>query len=238
MSQRPDHVEPRHFTERHDFREHQHIQPSHHEFQHHHSQHNQRRHHEQNEKHLVDKGTLPDLQLTHNGDAKPGQPAAKAENQPDLKAEGSKETPSNNGEVRFTGMHGAAVDTDGSGAHRHKEDRTRQNRTSLKDADGKSLDTDKDNFVALPKKEMERLGIKLGDHGYLQRQDTGEKVPVVFGDSSSGKQWKHGNGQPEASVAALKGLGFNNVDGRHGVDGNIQFNLIMQPGSRDKGLNV
>jgi hypothetical protein len=137
------------------------------------------------------------------------------------------------GVVKFTGLHGAAVDTDGAGAKNHREDRTRQNRTSLTDGHGHSLDTDRDNFVALPKDEMKKKGIKLGDHGYLERADTGEKVPVVFGDVSSGKQWNHGKGQPEASVAALKALGFNNVNGQRGVDKSVAFNLTIAPNSRN-----
>jgi hypothetical protein len=233
MTQRHENLERHQPVERrHEFSEHQHIHPSHSDFQHHHQSH---RHIQQShEKHLVDKGQLPDFHLTHNGDVQASN------NKPGATAEGTKPAAENSaaGEVKFSNLRGAAVDTDGSGAHRHTEDRSRQNQTSLRDGNGKSLDTDKDNFVALPKKEMQRMGIHLGDHGYLQRQDTGEKVPVVFGDASSGKEWKHGNGQTEASVAALKGLGFNNVDGRHGVDKNVQFNLIMQPGSRDKGLNA
>jgi hypothetical protein len=79
---------------------------------------------------------------------------------------------------------------------------------------------------------MRKKGIQLGDHGYLERADTGEKVPVVFGDVSSGKEWKHGKGQPEASVAALQALGFNNVNGARGVDKSVAFNLTMAPNSR------
>jgi hypothetical protein len=171
-----------------------------------------------------------DNSLAHNHPAGATEPA-KADRADKISPASRSET-KDNGMVKFTGLHGAAVDTDGAGAKRHKEDRTRQNRTSLTDGQGHSLDTDKDNFVALPKSEMKAHGIKLGDHGYLERADTGEKVPVVFGDVSSGKQWHHGKGQPEASVAALKALGFNNVNGARGVDKSVSFNLSMAPNSR------
>ncbi|MFX6823235.1 hypothetical protein ABTH33_20010, partial [Acinetobacter baumannii] len=77
--------------------------------------------------------------------------------------------------VKFGQLRGAAVDTDGSSAHLHKEDRTRQSQTSLK-IDGKSLNSDKDNYVALPKDVAKQHGIELGDKGYLVRSDTGQKV--------------------------------------------------------------
>ncbi len=180
-------------------------------------------------------GKLPSLDITgHDHQSDSGKQAKHDKAQ--TRSHGEK---LDNGMVKFSGLHGAAVDTDGAGAKNHKEDRTRQHHTSLRDERGNSLDTDKDKFVALPKSVMKEHGIKLGDHGFLERADTGEKVPVVFGDVSSGKQWKNGTGQPEASVAALKALGFNNVNGARGVDKSVAFNLTMDPGSKaSKGLMI
>lgn len=255
MSQRPEFTEyfhQRHAHERFDAQL-AHSFFSNHDFQHpnHHIQ-NKARHDSHAE---VQRGHLPRLDLTdehhhgkhpsvhHRADGSVGHEHAAKDADPARigrtdKVEKSAASTNGNetnysGMVKFTGLHGAAVDTDGAGAKRHTEDHTRQNRTSLTDGNGHSLDTDKDKFVALPKSEMKVHGIKLGDQGYLERADTGEKVPVVFGDVSSGKQWKHGKGQPEASVAALKALGFDKVNGAKGVDKSVTFNLSMAPNSRN-----
>lgn len=122
------------------------------------------------------------------------------------------------------GFKGCQVDTDGSGAYRHTEDRTRQNHTSLKLSDGKSLDTDKDSFFVLPPSVAKAYGIKKGDLGWLVQKDTGKAVPVVFGDV--GPEGKLG----EASVKALKDLGYTNVNGARGVSGD-RFEVVFVPGS-------
>ena len=183
---------------------------------------------------MAHNGQLPKMDIvghdTGHGKPSADKPSPATPTRPEKQADGT---------VKFSGLHGASVDTDGSGAKNHREDRSRQSRTSLTDEHGRSLDTDHDKFVALPKSVMKEHGIKLGDHGFLERADTGEKVPVVFGDVSSGKQWKNGQGQPEASVAALKALGFNDVNGNRGVDKSVQFNLTMDPGSRaNKGMVI
>jgi hypothetical protein len=119
---------------------------------------------------------------------------------------------------------GCQVDTDGSGAFRHTEDKYRQNQTSLKRSDHTSLDTDRDNFFVLPPSVAKAYGIKKGDLGWLVQESTGKAVPVVLGDF--GPEGKLG----EASVAALKSLGYNNVNGRNGVSGD-GFKIVFVPGS-------
>jgi len=123
-------------------------------------------------------------------------------------------------------FHGCQVDTDGSGAYRHTEDSCRQNQTSLKRSDHTSLDTDRDNFFVLPPSVAKAYGIKKGDLGWLVQESTGKAVPVVLGDF--GPEGKLG----EASVAALKSLGYSNVNGRNGVSGD-GFKIVFVPGSGD-----
>ncbi|MBS1994291.1 MAG: hypothetical protein JSS83_27455 [Cyanobacteria bacterium SZAS LIN-3] len=123
------------------------------------------------------------------------------------------------------GFKGCQVDTDGRGAWRHPEDSTRQSATSLKLSDGRSLDTDKDNFFVLPPSVARAYGIHKGDLGWLVQKGSGNAVPVVFGDS--GPEGKLG----EASVAALKALGYD-VNGRKGVSGD-RFEIVFAPGSGD-----
>lgn len=120
---------------------------------------------------------------------------------------------------------GCQVDTDGSGAYRHGEDRTRQSNTSLHLSNGTSLDTDRDSYFVLPPSVAHAYGIHKGDLGWLVQKRTGKAVPVVFGDS--GPEGKLG----EASIAALKPFGYN-VDGAHGVD-NDNFQVVFFPGSGD-----
>ncbi len=136
-----------------------------------------------------------------------------------------------NGMISFANLRGCRVDTDGSGAWRHTEDSSRQSQTSLK-INGRSLDTDKDNFVALPSSVREKYGIHVGDKGFLIRQDTQQAVPVVFGDVSPERHWNRG--EPEASCAALRSLGFENVSGANGVDKDYKFQLVVEPDSRHK----
>ncbi len=180
---------------------------------------------------LVHHNKLPHVDLVHGGSPK-AHPATKADKTHDRPGSPAHPEKLDNGMIQFGNLKGAAVDTDGAGAHRHKEDRTRQSRTSFTQ-DGKSLDTDHDAFVALPESVMKDHGIHLGDKGVLVRSDTGQKTNVIFGDVSSGKQWKQG--QPEASVAALKSLGFD-VNGARGVDKSVNFQLLMAPGSKNKDL--
>ena len=123
-------------------------------------------------------------------------------------------------------FNGCQVDTDGSGAHNHPEDPTRQSQTSLRLSNGQSLDTDRDNFFVLPPSVARAYGIKKGDLGWLVQEKTGKAVPVVFGDA--GPEGKLG----EASVHALQSLGFN-VNGRSGVDKSEQFKVVFVPGSGD-----
>ncbi|CAN5297496.1 hypothetical protein BH10CYA1_BH10CYA1_28970 [soil metagenome] len=120
---------------------------------------------------------------------------------------------------------GCQVDTDGAGAGNHPEDRTRQYQTSLRLSNGQSLNSDTDNFFVLPPEVAKAYGIKKGDLGWLVDKDTQKAVPVVFGDS--GPSGKLG----EASVHALKSLGFENVNGANGVDKNHNFQVVFVPGS-------
>lgn len=126
--------------------------------------------------------------------------------------------------IRFRGCQ---VDTDGAGARNHPEDATRQNQTSLKLSNGESLNTDTDNFFVLPPSVARAYHIKKGDLGWLVDEKTGKAVPVVFGDA--GPEGKLG----EASVHALKSLGFSNVSGRNGVDKSQPFKVVFVPGSGD-----
>jgi len=140
-----------------------------------------------------------------------------------------------NGMVSFANLRGCRVDTDGSGSWRHPEDGCRQSQTSLK-VNGRSLDTDKDCFVALPPSVREKYGIQVGDKGFLIRQDTQQAVPVVFGDVSPERHWNRG--EPEASCAALRGLGFDNISGANGVDKDVKFQLVMEPDSKHKSSDA
>lgn len=128
------------------------------------------------------------------------------------------------GSVRI-GFTGCAVDTDGRGASRHAEDGHRRSVTSLTRSDGRYLDTDKDNFVVLSPSVAAAYGINIGDLGWLVRKDTGAAVPVVFGDTGH-----EGRKSAEASVAALKALGYKDVDGNNGVTGG-GFEIVLAPGS-------
>jgi hypothetical protein len=175
---------------------------------------------------MVKTGHLPGVEIFDQHPDKPKHPGKHDSAAPTSHGEKLAD-----GTVKFGSLKGAAVDTDGSGAHRHQEDSHRRSHTSYQPG-GKSLDTDKDSYVALPKSVMKEHGIQLGDKGFLVRSDNGQKVPVVFGDYSGEKKWRQG--QPEASVAALKGLGFNNVSGANGIERNVNFELIMAPGSRDR----
>ncbi len=123
------------------------------------------------------------------------------------------------------GFTGCEVDTDGHGASRHGEDGHRKSITSLQRSDGRYLDTDKDNFVVLSPSVAAAYGIHIGDLGWLVRKDTGAAVPVVFGDTGH-----EGRRTAEASVAALKGLGFAHVNGNNGVTGG-GFEIVLAPGS-------
>jgi hypothetical protein len=136
-----------------------------------------------------------------------------------------------NGMISFANLKGCRVDTDGSGAWRHTEDPCRQSETSLK-INGRYLDTDKDCFVALPPSVRHRFGIEVGDKGFMIRQDTQQAVPVIFGDVSPEKHWNRG--EPEASCATLRALGFNDVSGVNGVDKDVKFQLVMEPDSKHK----
>ena len=122
-------------------------------------------------------------------------------------------------------FNGCQVDTDGIGAHRHKEDPCRQSHTSLRLSDGTSLDTDRDNFFVLPPSIAHAYNIHEGDLGWLVNKH-GQAVPVVFGDS--GPKGKLG----EASIAALKSLGYDYVNGAVGVDKD-PFKVVFVPGSGD-----
>jgi hypothetical protein len=122
--------------------------------------------------------------------------------------------------------NGCRVDTDGTGAFRHLEDGTKQSQTSLRCSNGLSLDTDRDNYFVLPPAVAKAYHIKLGDLGWLVRKDTGEAVPIVFGDCGPNNPSKFG----EASVHSLKSLRFKDVSGSNGVDG-TQFQIIFYPGS-------
>lgn len=126
--------------------------------------------------------------------------------------------------IRFKGCQ---VDTDGAGARNHPEDATRQNQTSLRLLNGESLNTDTDNFFVLPPSVARAYHIKKGDLGWLVDEKSGKAVPVVFGDA--GPEGKLG----EASVHALKSLGFTNVSGRNGVDRTQPFKVVFVPGSGD-----
>jgi hypothetical protein len=123
------------------------------------------------------------------------------------------------------GFTGCEVDTDGKGASRHGEDGHRRSTTSLTRSDGSYLDTDKDNFVVLSPSVAKAYGIHLGDLGWLVRKDTGEAVPVVFGDTGH-----EGRRSAEASVAAIKGLHYRDIDGNNGVTGG-QFEIVLAKGS-------
>ena len=131
-----------------------------------------------------------------------------------------------NGDGSVTiGFSGCAVDTDGLGASRHGEDIHRRSCTSLTRADGRYLDTDKDNFVVLAPSVAAAYGIHIGDLGWLVRKDNGQAVPVVFGDTGH-----EGRRSAEASIAALKELGFSDVNGNNGVTGG-RFEIVLSPGS-------
>ncbi len=136
-----------------------------------------------------------------------------------------------NGMISFSNLRGCRVDTDGSGAWRHTEDPCRQSQTSMK-INGRYLDTDKDCFVALPPSVRERYGIEVGDRGFMIRSDTQQAVPVVFGDVSPERHWSRG--EPEASCATLRALGFDHVSGANGVDKDVRFQLVMEPNSHHK----
>ena len=68
-------------------------------------------------------------------------------------------------------------------------------------------------------------GIHIGDLGWLVRKDNGQAVPVVFGDTGH-----EGRRSAEASIAALKALGFSDVNGNNGVTGG-RFEIVLSPGS-------
>jgi hypothetical protein len=128
------------------------------------------------------------------------------------------------GSVSLT-FNGCSVDTDGHGARRHTEDGHRRSITSLTRSDGKYLDTDKDNFVVLSPSQAAQYGVHVGDLGTLTRMDTGQSVPVVFGDTGH-----EGRPNAEASVAALRALHFPAVTGNNGVEG-IGFKITLARGS-------
>jgi hypothetical protein len=133
---------------------------------------------------------------------------------------------------RSVDFFGSAVNTDGAGAKRHKEDKYRQDCTKVMRSDGTYLDTDKDNYVALSKGEMRALGVKESDRGFIVdmsktipgHPDQHPYVPVVIGDVRNRKSFA------ELSVHALKGLGYQHVNGNNGVDGN-RFRLVLYPHS-------
>lgn len=130
---------------------------------------------------------------------------------------------------RTVDFNGCEVDTDGNGYH--PEDPCWQPHTSLRLANGESLNTDLDNFVVLSPSLARALGVKLGDRGYLVDKDTGRAVPVVFGDV--GPEGKH---SAEASVHSLKQIGHPDVDGNNGVGGHWQ--VVVVPHSGDGTGNI
>lgn len=124
--------------------------------------------------------------------------------------------------ISFTGC---ATDTDGRGASRHREDSHRKPHTALSRSDGQSLDTDKDSYIVLSPSVAAKFGIHKGDLGRLICKDTGRSVPVVFGDVGH-----EGRTSAEASLAALRRLGFSGIDGNNGISGG-QFEIVITPGS-------
>jgi hypothetical protein len=126
-------------------------------------------------------------------------------------------------------FNGCEVDTDGAGYH--PEDACWQSQTSLRLANGESLNTDLDNFVVLSKSLAKAMGVKLGDRGYLVDKDTGRAVPVVFGDVGP-----EGKRTAEASVHALKQAGHPEVNGNNGVGGHWQ--VVVLPNSGDGTGNI
>jgi hypothetical protein len=119
---------------------------------------------------------------------------------------------------------GCAVDTDGSS--RHPEDSCWKPNTSLHLSNGQPLNTDKHNFVVLSASLARTLGVRLGDLGYLVDKNTGHAVPVVFGD-----QGPEGKRSAEASVHALKQLGYKHIDGNNGVEGRFQIVIVPHSGN-------
>jgi hypothetical protein len=130
---------------------------------------------------------------------------------------------------RTADFNGCAVDTDG--ASYHPEDACWQSHTSLRLANGESLNTDLDNFVVLSPSLARAMGVKLGDRGYLVDKDTGRAVPVVFGDIGP-----EGKRTAEASVHALKQAGHPEVNGNNGVGGHWQ--VVVVPRSGDGTGNI
>jgi hypothetical protein len=130
---------------------------------------------------------------------------------------------------RTVDFNGCEVDTDG--ASYHPEDACWQSHTSLRLANGESLNTDLDNFVVLSPSLARAMGVKLGDRGYLVDKDTGRAVPVVFGDVGP-----EGKRTAEASVHALKEAGHPEVNGNNGVGGHWQ--VVVLPGSGDGTGNI
>ena len=123
----------------------------------------------------------------------------------------------NNGKLKFTA--GMQIDCDGSGSSHG--DPCFQGQTSMRLANGRSLNADNTPFIVLPPQMAKKYGVKLGDLCMVRK---GDKVsPAIFGDV--GPRNKLGEG----SVRLAQNLGINSSPTRGGTSGGVEYTVF--PGS-------
>lgn len=122
-----------------------------------------------------------------------------------------------NGALKFNA--GMNIDTDGKGSSHG--DRWHQNQTSMRLADGSSLNADNTPYMVLPPQLAKQYGVKPGDLALVRH---GDKVsPAIFGDV--GPRNKLGEG----STRLAANLGINTDPNRGGTDKGVQY--VVFPGS-------
>lgn len=116
---------------------------------------------------------------------------------------------------------------DADGGTEWQTDRTGQANTSLRNADGRSLNAKAVNYFVLPLgAEWKHMGIKLGDVAWVRNIANGTMVPAIFGDE--GPHNKIGEG----SQALCRALGLSDNPSHGGTSQkNIEFLIVPHSGT-------
>jgi hypothetical protein len=140
---------------------------------------------------------------------------------PSLELDSDGEPKSQGGMVSFRGPMN--IDADGAG-EAWKQDKTGQSSTSLRYADGKSLDPSQIPFIVIPLGFEDRFpGVKLGDYAVVSYN--GKTAFAIVGDY--GPRGKLGEG----SIALADSLGIPSDPNRGGTSSGVTY--LVFSGSRD-----
>lgn len=115
-----------------------------------------------------------------------------------------------------------AIDSDGVGSSHG--DVYHQNQTSMRLANGSSLNADVTPYLVLPPQVAKRFGAKPGDLAIVTYK--GKSSPAIFGDV--GPRAKLGEG----SMKLAANLGINNDPNRGGASGGVKYQVFPGSGRR------